>query len=246
MSKYIVITQPNFIPWLGYFHQLINSEKFIFLDSVQFAKREWQNRNRIIDRNGIIKFLTVPIKKCKQQTSICDIEISDEYEIKNHIQLIRECYKGEKKLNYKIEIIEHIFSEALNKSFRKLNLFNQLIIKAICREAKIKLDCIGSSELEFKINYKTSTERLVELCYNEKCNKYLSSIGAKSYMENELYKFKDKNINVFWHDFFHAPYIDNKNFVPYMSIVDYLIYNDISDLKNYLNRNILESSIKRS
>ena len=54
------ITQPTFLPWLGFFAFADKLDKLVFLDDVQFEKRSWQQRNQIKTLNGSI-WLTVPI-----------------------------------------------------------------------------------------------------------------------------------------------------------------------------------------
>ena len=58
----IVITQPTYLPWSGYFDLIDRSEVLVFLDDVQFHRRSWQQKNRII-LNNEYKDLTIPIKK---------------------------------------------------------------------------------------------------------------------------------------------------------------------------------------
>ena len=45
--KTVAIMQPTFLPWVGYFAMLDRVDEFVFLDSVQFARRSWQQRNKI-------------------------------------------------------------------------------------------------------------------------------------------------------------------------------------------------------
>ncbi len=52
--------QPTFLPWTGYFALMLQSDAFVFLDSVQFAKRTWQQRNRIKTANGPL-WVSVPV-----------------------------------------------------------------------------------------------------------------------------------------------------------------------------------------
>ena len=61
----IVITQPTYLPWSGYFDLIDRSEVLVFLDDVQFHRRSWQQKNRII-LNNEYKDLTIPIKKRSQ------------------------------------------------------------------------------------------------------------------------------------------------------------------------------------
>jgi len=59
MSR-IVILQPSYLPWLGYFEQISRCNIFVYLDDVQYTKNDWRNRNRIKTKDGI-QWLTVPV-----------------------------------------------------------------------------------------------------------------------------------------------------------------------------------------
>ncbi|MEE3335704.1 MAG: WbqC family protein [Candidatus Latescibacterota bacterium] len=56
----VSIHQRQFMPWLGCFNKMDQADHFILLDSVQFKKNEWQNRNRIKTAQGA-QWLTVPV-----------------------------------------------------------------------------------------------------------------------------------------------------------------------------------------
>nr|MBI3612487.1 WbqC family protein [Nitrospirota bacterium] len=43
----VAIHQPQYLPWLGYLDKIDRADVFVILDTVQFKKNEWQNRNRI-------------------------------------------------------------------------------------------------------------------------------------------------------------------------------------------------------
>lgn len=58
--KLVAIHQPNFLPWPGFFHKWQISDAMVLLDTVQFEKNEWQNRNRIKTAQGP-RWLTVPV-----------------------------------------------------------------------------------------------------------------------------------------------------------------------------------------
>ena len=60
IMKQIVILQPSYLPWLGYFDQMVRADTFVFLDDVQFTRRDWRNRNKIRTREGWT-WLTVPV-----------------------------------------------------------------------------------------------------------------------------------------------------------------------------------------
>ena len=106
----VVITQPNFLPWLGYFHQMISADIIIILDNVQYLKREWQNRNRIIYRNGEIKYLTIPVQKMHQKTLIKEILISDMFKSSDIVNKIKSAYIGTERNEEMVDILQHFLT----------------------------------------------------------------------------------------------------------------------------------------
>jgi hypothetical protein len=62
-----VILQPSYIPWRGYFHQILKSDIFVFYDDVQYDKRGWRNRNQIKTARGN-QWLTIPVFSRGSQT----------------------------------------------------------------------------------------------------------------------------------------------------------------------------------
>ena len=60
--KKVFIHQPDFIPWLGYFKKLYLCDEFIILDDVQFNRRGFTHRDKILTSDGP-SWLTIPIKK---------------------------------------------------------------------------------------------------------------------------------------------------------------------------------------
>src|SRR3546814_16966306 len=71
----IAIMQPTYLPWIGYFGMIDRADIFVFLDSVQFARRSWQPRNRTKTANGPL-MLTVPVhKKGARDQTIAEVRI---------------------------------------------------------------------------------------------------------------------------------------------------------------------------
>ena len=91
------ISQPTFLPWIGYFAFLDKIDKIIFLDNVQFKKRSWQQRNNI-KLNGQKKFLSISVKsKGKFDQKISEVEILHD----KNIELIKkQIYFEYKKAKY--------------------------------------------------------------------------------------------------------------------------------------------------
>ncbi len=57
----LVVLQPGYLPWLGFFDQLRRADTFVVYDDVQYDKGGWRNLNRVKSPGGAI-WLTVPVR----------------------------------------------------------------------------------------------------------------------------------------------------------------------------------------
>ena len=90
--KTIVIEQPNYIPWLGYFDLVRQCDVWVWLDDVQYTKRDWRNRNRVGDQQREV-WLSIPVRtKGRREQKICEAEISGEDWIAKHLRSLEHAY----------------------------------------------------------------------------------------------------------------------------------------------------------
>jgi hypothetical protein len=69
----VAIMQPYFFPYAGYFRLLAASDLFVIYDCVQFPRRGWVHRNKLIDASGEARWLTLPLEKAPQDVLIRDL-----------------------------------------------------------------------------------------------------------------------------------------------------------------------------
>jgi len=219
-EKICVIMQPTYLPWLGYFDLIDQSDVFIFLDNVQFEKQSWQQRNRIKTKKGL-EWLTIPsITKGRLHQLINEVEIaSSKMFPRNHLRTIEMIYK-------QAVYFEHNFVELYKIMTAGLNLLCDLnisIIKWLSSVIGIPANFIHSSDL--KPEGKRSS-LLVDLCKKTGANNYLSTPGAKEYLIADYQKFSDAGIEVWLHNYEHPEYRQLYfPFMPYASVID-LLFNE--------------------
>ena len=211
--------QPTYLPWVGYFKMISESDLFIFLDDVQLEARSFQSRNKILV-NKIPKLISVPInKKNKFDQLINQVEINyDRDWVTKHLRTIY--------LNYKnhpfFEEIYLMIKDVLVKNEIKLLDLNYLLIKKICCYLGIQTTFEFSSN--FKIKEKKS-EKILGLLKAAGGTKYLTPARTRDYLGNgEL--LKSNNIEVFFFNYNCKNY-DQKNskeFESHLSIID-LLFN---------------------
>ena len=226
----IAISQPTYLPWQGYFALIDYVDEFIFLENIQFNKRSWQQRNKIINNNKEI-FLTMPVKtKGKYIQNICDVEIdSFEKHKMKHIISIKNTYSKCRYFDQYFVGFEKIFS----KNYTKLSELNKDLIIHICKVLDIRTTI--SSDKIFSLSSK-KTDYLKDICLKKKCDNYISTLGSKNYFGEAQY-FPDTKIKIDFFDFKDSKYSQNsKNFISRLSIID-LLFNIGPNTLKYLKNN---------
>jgi len=223
--------QPYFLPYIGYF-QLINSvDEFIIYDNIQYTKKGWINRNRILFDNKD-RLITLPIKKDSDFLNVIDRELSDvwEKEKKDILNLIKISYKNAPNFVEGYELLLKCFNT------EEINLFKFIYnsIIEINNYLDIKTKITISSSINIDHNLK-SQDKVVALCLNKKTKTYINSIGGVELYDKKT--FKDNNLEL---KFIKSNLIEynqfNNKFIPWLSIVDVIMFNSKDEVKKYLNK----------
>ena len=136
----IGILQPGYMPWLGFFEQMIKTDVFILYNDVQFDKHSWRNRNRIKGPNGI-QWLTVPVLTKGGPYKINEIKINNNTQwVHKHLQSLITCYKKAKYFSPYFEEIKTILTSHKWEFLAELDV---AIIKMISEWLEI-MYCISS------------------------------------------------------------------------------------------------------
>ena len=213
----VVILQPGYLPWLGFFDQMYKSDRFVILDDVQYDKHSWRNRNRIKTDRGI-QWLTVPVLiSGKNQPIIKGVLIDNKMNWrKKHLKGIEQNYK--KSQFFKDYF--YIFEETFSKEWKYLIDLDMEFIYRLNAVLGLNRKIIFASDLNIKTD---KTERLITICQMLNASKYLTGDAAKEYIDAG--EFIKHNIQLEFHNYSHPTYKQlYGEFIPYLSIID-LIFN---------------------
>lgn len=183
------IMQPNFFPWLGFFHQVYKCEKFVFLDDVQYVRRSWNNRCKILTDTGL-KTLTMPVKskgKFKQNILEAEIDNSDNWRRK-HLAIIYENYKRASQFNHIITFVEELF---YNNQYARVSEFNIATIQKICNFLELDRQFFRSSDLGIQ---QKNSDRILKICQKMEGTIYFAGASSRSYLN--LSDFSNNGISV--------------------------------------------------
>lgn len=212
----VTIHQPQYLPWLGYFDKLDRCDVFCLLDTVQYKKNEFQNRNRIKTAMGW-QWLTVPVRYRFPQR-IKEVEINHTVAWRRkHLQALKTHYC--KSPFFATYITE--FEQFYRQSFTSLVEVNVAAIRLLVEFLGLERELVLASSLE--LDTEDPTLRLVEICRALGGDTYLSGRDGDKYMD--LDAFRKRRIRVLFQEFRHAVYPQCFGpFEPHLSVVD-LLFN---------------------
>jgi len=229
MSKKIAIMQPYFFPYIGYF-QLINAvDEFIIYDNIKYTKKGWINRNRILS-DGKDSLITLPIKKDSDFLDVADRELPKnwERERKKVINQIVNSYRKSPHFDSAFDIIE----KSMSCSNTNLFEFIYYSLLQINDYIGIKTKIIKSSDVPIDHSLK-SEDKIIEICKNRNASVYINPIGGTGlYRKGE---FKDSNIDLYFiksNPILYSQFSDN--FIPWLSIIDVIMFNSKDEIQNHL------------
>ena len=223
------IMQPYFFPYIGYF-QLMNAvDEFVVYDNIEFTKKGWINRNRILVC-GQDSFITLPLKKDSDYLDVRDRYLADSwpYEGLKILNRIRESYRKAPQFDSVYPVIEKCIL------FEDANLFNFILnsLNQIKEYLEIKTSFTSSSTIPIDHTLK-SNKKVIAICKARNADIYVNPIGGiQLYIKDE---FKNDGIDLHFlktNDFEYKQF--NDEFVPWLSIIDVMMFNSKEKTKEYL------------
>lgn len=222
------------MPYIGYF-QLINSvDKFIIYDNIQYTKKGWINRNRILV-NGKDQLITLPIKKDSDYLNVVERELSESWE-KDKNKMLNVIKSSYSKSPYFQEAF-NLVSQCLNSSENNLFKFIYNSIVLINEYLDIKTHIIISSSVNADHTLK-SQDKVLSLCKAQNAEVYINSIGGIELYDKEIFKQNGIELNFIKSNPIQYKQFNN-GFIPWLSIIDVLMFNSKEEIKKYVNNYIL-------
>jgi hypothetical protein len=210
----VTIHQPQFLPWLGYLDKIDYADMFIVLDSVQFKKNEWQNRNRIRTATGW-QWLTIPVLQHFGQR-IDDVLINPTAGWR--VQHLRALDMHYVRAPYRDRYVPEL-RELYERPWTKLSELNEAVIQWLLKAYGITTPFQCASAWTTR---EEPTDRLVDLCRATGATHYLAGPGADCYMDKSRFEASGVRLETqaFQHPVYRQVY---EPFEPNLSALDLLL-----------------------
>jgi len=213
-KKTVVIHQPDFVPYLGFFHRFLHADLYIVLDHVQFAPRNWTHRDKIKTPKGE-DWLTVSVKKAPRDTAINQAELATQTDwAADHLNLITQNYKHAPFFD---EIMPHVHRLYAHLP-PLLSEFTMRSIHMLLALLDINIPILYSGNMNPR---GSRNALLIDLLKKNGATHYLCGSGSRDYLQ--MADFEAAGITVVWQAFNHPVYPQlYGEFIPFLSTLDAL------------------------
>ena len=222
--------QPYFLPYIGYFQLIKAADVFVLYDNIKYTKKGWINRNRML-QNGSDVMFSLPLKKDSDSLDVVQRELAADFNRDKLLNQFRGAYQKAPYFHQTMLLIEDIIRFEDTNLFA--NLYNSIV--QICNYLGIKTNIRISSTINIDHTLQ-GQDKVLALCQATDAKAYLNAIGGIELYSKKI--FQDKGISL---EFIKSLPFEYKQFdmpfVPWLSVLDVLMFNPRDHVKNCVNAN---------
>ncbi len=229
----VAIMQPYFFPYLGYF-QLMNAvDIFVVYDNVEFSKKGWIQRNRML-LNGKEELFSLPLKRASDFLDIRERHLADNYleTNKKTLRKLENAYSKAPNFKKIFPIIQKCFLFEDHKNLFEFLLFSIKEMRSLLNlnsELKVSSHLEGDERLKNKM-------RVIRLCQILNATTYINPIGGQKLYNKSEFENQGVLLKFLKMEEFSYSQQGVKDFVPWLSTIDVLMYNDMSIVATLLDK----------
>jgi hypothetical protein len=226
-KKKLAIMQPYFFPYIGYFQLISAVDTFVIYDNIKYTKKGWINRNRIL-RDGKEAMFSLPLKKDSDYLNICERELSKDFNPDKLLSQFKGAYQRAPYFAQTFPLVEQIVR------YDDVNLFRFLhhsIVK-LCEHLDIKTEVKISSELSVDHDLK-GQDKVLAICEAVNANSYINAIGGMELYSKETFRLQGIELKFIKSQSFEYRQFGD-TFVPWLSIIDVMMFNSVQVIKKQL------------
>lgn len=229
----VAINQPFTFPYIGFYQLVSKVDKFIFYDDVTFMKQSWINRNRIL-LNGKDHFFSIQLENASSFKLISDTNVKyNPIVIEKTLKTFVQAYSKAPHFNKNFPLIEECFKSIKNEN--KISKIAYNSIKSVCDYLGIKTQFEFSSEKYAQTRGIGRKERLYEILRINNATDYVNLPGGTGLYSKD--EFIQHGYRLHFIDRGEIKYKQyNNDFVPWLSIIDVLMFNSVEETKALINK----------
>ena len=224
----IAIMQPYFLPYIGYWQLIAAVDAFVVYDNIKYTKKGWINRNRFL-RNGVEDTFTLPLRKSSDFLDVNQRFLADSFDREDLLNRLREACRKAPEFSSVMPLLEGIIRNPVS------NLFDYIFasIQTVCEFLGLQTPLVISSSIGSDHSLKAA-ERVQAICKALGADTYVNPVGGMELYSKEAFAAQGIDLK-FWKALpFEYPNSGN-SFVPWLSILDVLMWNDMESIRDQIH-----------
>lgn len=225
----LAIMQPYFLPYIGYM-QLMNAvDTFVLYDDVAFINRGWINRNKLLI-NGQEYLFTVPLKDASQNKRINEVHLADDPKWRG--KLLKTIEQGYRKAPF-YPVVMPLTEKIVNFTTDSVADLIYFSLTQLNQYLALPTRLVASSSV-YQNESLRAQERILDICQQENATRYINPIGGMELYDKPTFAQVGIELNFIESKRVEYPQFRN-DFIPWLSILDMLMFNDVATVKTMLN-----------
>lgn len=227
MNMRLAIMQPYFLPYIGYFQLIAAVDMFIVYDNIKYTKKGWINRNRML-QNGKDVMFSLPLKSGSDSLEVCERELAGDFSRDKLLNQFKGAYRQAPCFEQTFPLVEQIVR------YEDVNLFRFLhhsIVKT-CGHLGLATEIRISSGIAIDHSLK-SQDKVLAMCEAVGATTYINAIGGMGLYSKEAFLARGVELKfIKSKPFEYAQF--GAEFVPWLSIVDVMMFNPLPVIQGQL------------
>ena len=220
----VAIMQPYFLPYIGYFQLISAVDEFVVYDNIKYTKKGWINRNRFL-QNGTDALFSLPLKKDSDTLDVIDRELSADFNPNKLLAQFRGAYASAPHFAGTFELLLRIVQHKDDNLFR----FIHHSIVQVCDHLGLDTKIGISSQIDIDHELK-SQDKVIAICKALGARTYINASGGQDLYQVEA--FAKHGVGLKFIRSLAPEYRQFSNpFVPWLSIVDVLMFNPLETVR---------------
>lgn len=216
--------QPYFFPYIGYFQLIAAADLFVVYDNIKYTKRGWINRNRLL-QDGEATLFSLPLKADSDFCDVRERELAAHFSPDKLLDRIEGAYRRAPHFAETLPLIEQVVR------YEDRNLFGFIhhSISRTCEHLEITTEIRVSSTIGIDHGLK-SQDKVLALCGAISADTYINPVGGTELYSGDAFAEHGIALKFLQPGPIRYPQFGGE-FVPWLSIVDVLMFNPLDTIK---------------
>lgn len=222
------IMQPYFLPYLGYWQLIEAVDTFVIYDNIKYTKKGWINRNRLL-RDGEAVIFSLPVAAGSDSLDVVERELAASLDRRKLLAQFQGAYAKAPLYAETLPLLREIIEHPEQNLYR----YVRHSVDRLCSHLDIKTRIVVSSEVPIDHGLRAQ-DKVIAICKALGATDYINPIGGTELYEPSAFAEHGLTLRFLRATPFEYPQL-GKAFVPWLSIIDLLMFNPVETVQGWLH-----------